>query len=341
MSHETINCNQLISDYFGAPSETEARDILAALEEKVIRPIIRRTFREKFHVTMNSTDGNGANQDALEVLGDVELSIVGRLVELRAEQRREEIANFEGYVRTGARNAFSQHLRRSNPVRCSLKNQLRYVLTRSQGLSLWHSDAGWMCAAGEAQEASSVSGSVDHELSEALIGQLKWDSHRPLVHVATAFLNAYGKPIPLEHFVSAVFEIRGLHEAREVQLDDLASESRPFGAEETSRIEQHDYLERLWSEIAQLPLRHRHALLLNLTGVSGESMIDDLPLLGVASIRAIAESLEIDPKELAALWPRLPLRDTEIAERLGLSRQQVINLRFSARSRLKRKMGSR
>ena len=42
--------------------------------------------------------------------------------------------------------------------------------------------------------------------------------------------------------------------------------------------------------------------------------------------------------ELAALWPDLPLEDAAIAERLGLTRQQVINLRKSARARLGRRM---
>jgi DNA-directed RNA polymerase specialized sigma subunit len=36
------------------------------------------------------------------------------------------------------------------------------------------------------------------------------------------------------------------------------------------------------------------------------------------------------------LWRRLPVSDLEIAERLGVTRQQVINLRQAARQRLAR-----
>jgi hypothetical protein len=44
--------------------------------------------------------------------------------------------------------------------------------------------------------------------------------------------------------------------------------------------------------------------------------------------------------ELSEIWGRLPVDDHTIAERLGLTRQQVINLRKSARARLARRMAS-
>jgi hypothetical protein len=45
--------------------------------------------------------------------------------------------------------------------------------------------------------------------------------------------------------------------------------------------------------------------------------------------------------EFAAMWNRLPLDDLTIAERLGVNRQRVINLRKSARERLTRRMGGK
>jgi len=66
-----------------------------------------------------------------------------------------------------------------------------------------------------------------------------------------------------------------------------------------------------------------------------------LPVVGVASIRQIGSTLAIDAQELADLWPELPLEDTRIAIILQLTRQQVINLRRTARERLLRRMGKR
>jgi hypothetical protein len=51
----------------------------------------------------------------------------------------------------------------------------------------------------------------------------------------------------------------------------------------------------------------------------------------------LAVALEMPPKVLAQLWNDLPLDDLAIASRLGLTRQQVINLRKSARARLARR----
>ncbi|MFI5179332.1 MAG: hypothetical protein ACHQO8_12240, partial [Vicinamibacterales bacterium] len=62
------------------------------------------------------------------------------------------------------------------------------------------------------------------------------------------------------------------------------------------------------------------------------------PLTGIATIRQIAEVLDIPALDLAALWSELPLDDTRIGARLKLTRQQVINLRKSARERLSRRM---
>ena len=63
-----------------------------------------------------------------------------------------------------------------------------------------------------------------------------------------------------------------------------------------------------------------------------------LPATGVATIRQIAETLEITDSRFAEMWPRLPLDDAAIAGLLNLTRQQVINLRKSARERLARRL---
>jgi hypothetical protein len=97
-------------------------------------------------------------------------------------------------------------------------------------------------------------------------------------------------------------------------------------------------LERLWCEVAQLPADQRNALLLNLRDEQGGSALAFLPPSGVASVSEIARVLGLQPGQLAELWPRIPLDDLEIANRLGISRQRVINLRSAARQRLARRL---
>jgi hypothetical protein len=82
----------------------------------------------------------------------------------------------------------------------------------------------------------------------------------------------------------------------------------------------------------------RTVLLLNLRGPDGRDVVGLLPATGVASLRDMAQALEMTVEELAELWNDLPLEDRRIALRLGITRQQVINLRASARRRLARRV---
>lgn len=97
--------------------------------------------------------------------------------------------------------------------------------------------------------------------------------------------------------------------------------------------------ERVWAEVTALPVRQRLALLLNLRDASGAGMLWVLPILGLATLRQIAHLLDLGEGEMAELWSRLPLEDLAIAERLGCTRQQVINLRSAARKRLGTRLG--
>jgi DNA-directed RNA polymerase specialized sigma24 family protein len=121
----------------------------------------------------------------------------------------------------------------------------------------------------------------------------------------------------------------GVHELADAQPDAAAA------------FERRTYLHRLWQEITALPPRQAAALLLNLRDAKGANAVSLLPLTGVASLRDVARILGMPAEELAALWSRLPLDDATIAVTLGLSRQQVINLRKSARQRLARRMRAR
>ena len=96
-------------------------------------------------------------------------------------------------------------------------------------------------------------------------------------------------------------------------------------------------LKALWDKVKTLPIHQRKALLLNLRGRRSEGLINVLPLNGIASVREIAAVLEFDPTDFAAIWNSLPWDDLQIAEHLGLTRQQVINLRQAARAKLARR----
>jgi DNA-directed RNA polymerase specialized sigma24 family protein len=122
----------------------------------------------------------------------------------------------------------------------------------------------------------------------------------------------------------------------------------PVEAEPAERIDETESIEssliyrsallEVWREIDLLPARQRIALLLGLRDENGSAITSSLILLRIATLDQLAAAVEMTSAELAAIWDQLPLPDMVIAERLDLNRQQVINLRKSARDRLGRRL---
>jgi len=94
----------------------------------------------------------------------------------------------------------------------------------------------------------------------------------------------------------------------------------------------------VWREMELLPREQRLAVLLHLRDPHGRTALPFFPIAGVATLQQIARALGIDDRALADLWRDLPMPDDQIAERLGVPRQRVINLRSSARKRLARRL---
>src|SRR6202012_4137592 len=88
-----------------------------------------------------------------------------------------------------------------------------------------------------------------------------------------------------------------------------------------------EWLAGLWQQSGNLNRNQRVALLLNLRTPDGSCAASLLVTTGVVSVRKIAQAVEMPAEEFVEVWKRLPLGDIEIATLLGLTRQQVINLR--------------
>jgi hypothetical protein len=162
-----------------------------------------------------------------------------------------------------------------------------------------------------------------------------------LIDLLSTIFRQVDAPVQLEALVSTIADLQGIkdlplapHADEGKASTESLSDPRPNIA---ASVERRSYLQRLWSEIVLLPPGQRAALLLNLRDVH-EGVIVLLPLTGVATIQQIAKAVAIPVEEFAGLWNDLPLDDTAVAVRLGVTRQQVINLRKSARARLARRM---
>jgi DNA-directed RNA polymerase specialized sigma24 family protein len=304
----------------------------AALTE-LVRTIAARKLR---------AHGGFTPQDVEDAAGEAMLVLLERLRAADAGSAP-PVADVEAYAATVAYNCCAHQIRQRYPQRARLKARLRYVLATDARLAVWD-DAGAGAVAGLAAARShAASPDADAALEalatsrdvHALAGDHAAGTPTRLARLTHAILTRLPGPVTLDRLVGGVARI-GRLELDPATPADTSSEppapSQPDAAE--ARIDERRLLARLWDEVGALPIRQRVALLLHARDSAGGGVLWLLPVLGLATIRQIAAVLELPPLDLAALWPRLPLDDHSIAERLACTRQQVINLRMAGRKRL-------
>ncbi len=153
-----------------------------------------------------------------------------------------------------------------------------------------------------------------------------------------------GGPIGFDEVVKIAAETWHIHDQPIESIDTGGSErDHQFTSSEPRvdlALEQRLFFEQVWLEVCQLPVLQRAALLLNLRDSRDGGVISFLPFLGVASKEELARLLEMPYEDFENLWNELPLDDSRIAQMFGITRQQVINLRKTARERLVRRTRS-
>jgi RNA polymerase sigma factor (sigma-70 family) len=362
MSRQVViqDSDTLLAPFLEADNESESASILTELISIQAAPIIKGIIRYKLRAYINPQSIRRQSLDAEDIRSEVVLQLVKRLQALKADPNN-AILNFRSYVATTTYHTCDQFLRREHPQRWRLKNKLRYVLKHRPIFALWQTDDGWFCGLTEwrnqlqiksspscgfpnARRAQQVLDGLQASGAKAFTG--KSPRQLKVEHLLLAIFKHVGLPIELDELVTVVANLWGISEPtlqaaavedRRDQTETLTDEAHKDAAFE---LEIRDDLERTWAEICQLPTRQRAALLLNLRDSGGRSALLLIPVTGIATIRQIAETLDIPAEQFAVLWNRLPLDDATIAGHLGVTRQQVINLRKSARERLARRLKS-
>ena len=279
-----------------------------------VLPLSRRVIRNRRYNPQQSAD----------IESEVSLRILARL-RLARSGVEPPIDDLRKYVMTVAFSACHGFQRRNYPERARLKNRIRYVAGHDPRLALW-----------EQQDRNWVIGLRDQRGQPALtlVERDRPKQHDELRDILLSMINAFGGPMALDDAVSAVAEVLGIRDAATVILEDPVDRVVAVDIQLTHK----QSLELLWGELLLLPERQRVAILLNLRDDSGHGVIEMLPALGIASIRKIAAAVGMTAETFATLWRGLPLEDARIAELLGVSRQQVINLRKAGRFRLLRRL---
>lgn len=285
----------------------------ALLEEILVRhvaPLCRTVIRRRRYSTQESSD----------IESEVAMRMVGRLRAAR-DGVEPPLEDARKYVLTVAFSACHALVRRQHPERARLKNRIRYVASHDPRLAIW-----------ERQDRDWVVGLRAHQgQAPAPAGPQAIPARGELADVVLAICKS--GPLSLDDAVSLAADALGIQDGGSAIEQDVADRSAAVDL----RLSQRGELEWLWREVLELPEKQRAAILLNLRDDGGHGVIELLPATGIATIRQIAAALGMAVERFAALWRDLPLEDSRIAELIGVTRQQVINLRKAGRFRLLRR----
>jgi DNA-directed RNA polymerase specialized sigma24 family protein len=305
-----------------APDEAARERALESILASRAHPLIRRI--------VNGARGRMLREDdAEDIAATIDLRLVRRLQRVVLFED-DAIASLADFVAALSFHAIYDFLRRRYPERTRLKNRMRYVLTHNPKLAMWSTPSG--VAAG-LREWNGGGPRRTAELAKKNASPAMLAADRPS-EALEAILRALGAPILVDDLVDAVAGLWGIVD-RIPERQDAATDRTPAP---DARLESRQYFGILWEEIRALRAPQRGALLLHIRDADGTSALALLVLLGIATVDDVASVLEISADRLSALWPELPLDDLSIAATLGVSRQQVINLRKAARARLARRM---
>jgi hypothetical protein len=307
----------------------------------VIKGIIRYKLHLRPHHSTEQAEADDIHQEA-------RLQLLSQLRQLREQPDAHPIGDVRGLAAIIAHRLCSRWMRRRFPERHALKNRLYYLLTHQRGLGLWQGEAKKLMAGFTVWQTRQKTATSDRlrQMSddEQLVAQIRLltsGRQQELGAALAAIFNYLGGPIEFDELSSAVagvLEIRDKPIESTDQNEDAISYSTSGEGDTAWHVEKRIFLQRLWQEVGLLPLTQRAALLLNLRDTEGRGCIALFPVTGIATVRQLAEALEMSAHRLAELWNQLPLEDARIAEMFQLTRQQVINARKSARERLTRRL---
>ncbi|HLW97052.1 MAG TPA: hypothetical protein VKR82_00280 [Candidatus Acidoferrales bacterium] len=294
----------------------------------------RAVLRRKLNVTLRPEDGRTENQDALELLCDIQFRILRKLQSPdRAATGADApaIRNIGFYAKQSARNACAEYLRDRYPHRAFLKNRLRRFFRSRPAFAEWELDgemvcgfAGWRNRKEYAPNAKFIAKALADPASLAPDAQPR-TSHENL-HATEwdvlleSVLSDLGCAIELDDLVSVLAPRMGVKDLPAQTGRPAEDELAPLDAADSlAQLQQiadpaaevylRELLTALWQSLLQMDARKRCAFLLNPPSIE----VELLPLHGVAQIPDIGKALALTDAQFTALWSELPLTEVAIA----------------------------
>ncbi len=330
--------DDLLRQFIECTDAERAEALLAALVVEHAQPGILRVVRYKL-----AFQGRAESQDIEDVSSDVVLELLSRLRTMKHAPAEQLIGSFAGYTAVAAYHACNEYLRRKYPNRHRLKTRLRYLLNNDGRFAIWDNGfATWLCGyqLWQREEARPAAAEALGNWRDLLADLPRGPNTIHPADLLTRIFDRFAAPIEFDELVGIVAFLWGVDDPA-AAAESSARDVESGDPDPVHRLELTRWLGELWTQIRELPRAQRVALLLNLRAGDSAPALALLPLTGIAGIPEIGELLGFTADEFPLLWNRLPLEDLAIADLLGVTRQQVINLRKSARERLTRRIGGK
>ena len=269
----------LLQEYAECADPDRAEELLETLLVEYAQPGIRKIVRFKM-----GFQGAPESQDAEDVASEVLLELISRLRSMKGDEPASTIGAFSGYTAVAAYHACSEYLRRKYPNRHRLKTRLRYLLSTDKEFAVW--DAGnsvWMCGFGRWQSEGLPPAAPDQvsRWRELLGDAPRGKQKQHPADLVSAIFESLGGPVELDDLVGIVAQIWGVEDAPPAP-EKAARDLESGDVDPAARLDLKRWMTELWTQIRELPVAQRLALLLNLRTGTDLAAVTLFPLTGVA-----------------------------------------------------------
>jgi hypothetical protein len=324
--------------FLSAESEAEAEDCLNRLFEETIIPQIQKVLSSYLTLTFDEKEEiqSDTQERILRILRKLRVSVFLKTPLIKP------INNLSAYTSTVTFNCRKDFILSKQPEWRRNDNRLRRM--RDGGELIFFTDGEgvqFVCLEFPNETVSEM------EFDE-IVSQVcrKYPNHLFLKTqiLAPSILKTANGALPKNVLIKAILEITDAVNIEEIELPEEMNEC--VEKDDLIAKRQVVYLRRVWDEIKTFPPNQRKVLILSLKESGKTEVVTLLLKKRIATIKEIADALEISLEEFSEIFAKLPMSSAEIAEFLDIKdsektskEQKVDNLRRIARDLLRRRLG--
>ncbi len=335
--------DDLLMPFLSAESEIDAEKFLNRLFEETITPQIRKGLTSYLTLSIDEKD---------EIQSDAQTRVLGKLRKLRERVwlrtlLTTSIRNFLTYISTVTANCRNDFILRKKPVWRHTNHRLKRLQEETD--CAWEfftddDDNKLVGLKGKSKQRSKIE-------FEEIVSRVreKYPNHLflKIQELVPIILEIADGALTKNALIKAILEITETAQFEEIEMPEGMSEYLNYNQDEYLLAErQKRYLHIIWAEIRTFPAHLRKVWLLSLKESRKTEAVSLLLKKRIATIKEIADALEVSLEEFSEIFAKLPMSSREIADFLGIKdkgktskEQRVDSLRSIARNLLRYRLG--